>query len=234
MTGDLVVIQDADLEYSPEEFPELIQLICEGRADVVYGSRFLGRHRVFLFTHYAGNRLLTLVTNVLYNTMLTDMETCYKVMRTEVLRSMTLRVRRIRHRAGADREDLQAALPRLRGSDHLRRPRLRGREEDHVARRRRRALGAAEVPIHRVTAFHRLLGYARPYRGRFVAALVAMLVYAVASATLALLIKPLTDKVLPQRVDAFFWGSRSISRRGASPSSSSISSRASARTSPRI
>ena len=90
VTGDLVVIQDADTEYSPEEFPELISLICDGRADVVYGSRFLGRHRVFLFTHYAGNRFLTLVTNVLYNTMLTDMETCYKVMRTEVLRSMTL------------------------------------------------------------------------------------------------------------------------------------------------
>jgi glycosyltransferase involved in cell wall biosynthesis len=91
VTGDLVVIQDADLEYSPEEFPALIELICQGRADVVYGSRFLGRHRVFLFTHYAGNRFLTFLTNVLYNTMLTDMETCYKVMRTEVLRSMTLR-----------------------------------------------------------------------------------------------------------------------------------------------
>jgi glycosyltransferase involved in cell wall biosynthesis len=88
--GDLVVIQDADLEYSPEEFPQLIELICQGRADVVYGSRFLGRHRVFLFTHYAGNRLLTLITNVLYNTMLSDMETCYKVMRAEVLRSMRL------------------------------------------------------------------------------------------------------------------------------------------------
>src|SRR3990167_3330217 len=90
VTGDLVIVQDADLEYSPEEYPDLVQLICEGRADVVYGSRFLGRHRVFLFTHYVGNRLLTLITNVLYNTMLTDMETCYKVMRTEVLRSMTL------------------------------------------------------------------------------------------------------------------------------------------------
>jgi glycosyltransferase involved in cell wall biosynthesis len=89
-TGDLVAIQDADLEYSPEEFPELIQLICQGRADVVYGSRFLGRHRVFMFTHYLGNRLLTLMTNVLYNTMLSDMETCYKVMRTDVLRSMQL------------------------------------------------------------------------------------------------------------------------------------------------
>jgi glycosyltransferase involved in cell wall biosynthesis len=88
--GDIVVIQDADLEYSPEEFPSLIELIAQGRADVVFGSRFLGRHRVFLFTHYLGNRLLTLITNVLYNTMLSDMETCYKVMRTEVLRSMAL------------------------------------------------------------------------------------------------------------------------------------------------
>ena len=92
--GDIVVIQDADLEYSPEEYPSLIELICAGRADVVYGSRFLGRHRVFLFTHYAGNRALTLLTNILYNTMLTDMETCFKVMRVEVLRSMTLKSNR--------------------------------------------------------------------------------------------------------------------------------------------
>lgn len=90
VTGDLVVIQDADTEYSPEEFPELIELICQGRADVIYGSRFLGRHRVFLFTHYLGNLFLTLLTNILYNTMLTDMETCYKAMRVEVLRSFAL------------------------------------------------------------------------------------------------------------------------------------------------
>jgi glycosyltransferase involved in cell wall biosynthesis len=90
VTGDLVVIQDADLEYSPEEYPELIDLILKGHADVVYGSRFLGRHRVFLFTHYLGNRIVTLATNILYNTMLTDMETCYKMMRVDVLRSMTL------------------------------------------------------------------------------------------------------------------------------------------------
>ena len=91
VTGDMVVIQDADLEYSPEEYPELIELICKGNADVVFGSRFLGRHRVFLFTHYLGNRMVTLATNVLYNTMLTDMETCYKVMRVDVLRSLTLK-----------------------------------------------------------------------------------------------------------------------------------------------
>jgi glycosyltransferase involved in cell wall biosynthesis len=92
--GDIAVVQDADLEYSPEEYPELIELICSGRADVVYGSRFLGRHRVFLFVHYLGNRLLTLLTNVLYNTMLTDMETCFKAMRVDVMRSMTLKSNR--------------------------------------------------------------------------------------------------------------------------------------------
>jgi glycosyltransferase involved in cell wall biosynthesis len=92
--GDIVVIQDADLEYSPEEYPELIELIVDGRADVVFGSRFIGRHRVFLFSHYAGNWVLTTMTNMLYNTILSDMETCFKAMRVEVLRSMTLRSNR--------------------------------------------------------------------------------------------------------------------------------------------
>ena len=90
VTGDIVVVQDADLEYSPEEFPELTDFIVQGRADVVYGSRFLGRHRVFLFTHYLGNVALTFLTNILYNTMLTDMETCYKAMRREVLQGLDL------------------------------------------------------------------------------------------------------------------------------------------------
>jgi len=91
VAGDMMIIQDADLEYHPEEYPQLTTLITSGRADVVYGSRFLGTHRVFLLTHYLGNRFLTFVTNVLYNTMLTDMETCYKVMRVDVLRSMELK-----------------------------------------------------------------------------------------------------------------------------------------------
>ena len=89
-TSDYVIVQDADLEYSPEEFGVLLEPLESGVADVVYGSRFLGRHRVFMFTHYLGNRVVTLATNILYNTMLTDMETCYKVMRTEVLRSFSL------------------------------------------------------------------------------------------------------------------------------------------------
>jgi glycosyltransferase involved in cell wall biosynthesis len=92
--GDIIVIQDADLEYSPEEYPQLIDLIVRGRADAVYGSRFLGRHRAFLFTHYLGNRLLTFVTNVLYNTILTDMETCFKAIRADRVKQLTLRENR--------------------------------------------------------------------------------------------------------------------------------------------
>jgi len=89
-TGEVIVVQDADLEYSPEEYPELIDLIVKGKADAVFGSRFIGRHRCFSFTHYLGNLFLNLVTNVLYNTTMTDMETCFKAVRADVLKALSL------------------------------------------------------------------------------------------------------------------------------------------------
>ena len=93
--GDITVIQDADLEYNPEEYPRLMRPILDGRADVVYGSRFKGGEcRVLLFWHYVGNRLLTTVSNMFTNLNLTDMETCYKVFRSDILKTIPLRANR--------------------------------------------------------------------------------------------------------------------------------------------
>jgi glycosyltransferase involved in cell wall biosynthesis len=91
VTGDLVLIQDADLEYDPDDWSKLLAPVLKGRAVVVYGSRFTGEHRNMLFLHWAGNRALSLVTNLLYNTTLSDMETCYKLFDRKVLDRITLK-----------------------------------------------------------------------------------------------------------------------------------------------
>jgi glycosyltransferase involved in cell wall biosynthesis len=93
-TGDIVIIQDADLEYDPADYVTVLKPILSGIADVVYGSRFMGVHRAFLFWHYVGNKVLTLVTNLLYDTVLTDMETCYKAFRGDIIRSIPLKSNR--------------------------------------------------------------------------------------------------------------------------------------------
>ena len=95
-TGDIVLIQDADLEYDPQQYPLLIEPIVTDKADIVYGSRFVGGgpHRVVYFWHYVGNRFLTLISNMFTNINLTDMETCYKVFRREIIQSIDIEEKR--------------------------------------------------------------------------------------------------------------------------------------------
>ncbi len=92
--GNVIIVQDADLEYDPDDYSKLLQPILSGRSEVVYGSRFLGEHKAMFYWHQVGNKFLTFVTNILYNTTLTDMETCYKCFTKEAIKGMRLRSNR--------------------------------------------------------------------------------------------------------------------------------------------
>jgi glycosyltransferase involved in cell wall biosynthesis len=92
-TGDIILIQDADLEYDPADYAQVLQPIIEGRADAVYGSRFQGAHRAFTFGHYLGNKLISVLASILFGKILTDVMTCYKAMRSDIIKDVPLQAR---------------------------------------------------------------------------------------------------------------------------------------------
>ena len=139
-TGDFMVPLDADLEYQPEEIPRLLEPVLSGEAEVVYGSRSFGSHSAYSFWYVMGNKAVTTFANVLFNAYIADLETCFKLMPLDLLRSLKHHLRWVRDGGRDHRQAAGPPDPPVRGADHLPGPQPRSGQEDHLAGR-----GAGDV-----------------------------------------------------------------------------------------